>query len=139
MGARFHKASFRGANLQGAIFHQSLLSDVDLQGADVQGADFSGASGLTEEQLKGLLERGARIDDLSSMTSALGVSQLRAAVFLFGLALMSYLFTTFTAPKENIAHGEVNQLLSTKIQKKPVSNTKNLPNKTQAKTRLDIS
>ena len=114
MGARFHKASFRGANLQGAIFHQSLLSDVDLQGADVQGADFSGASGLTEEQLKGLLERGARIDDLSSMTSALGVSQLRAAVFLFGLALMSYLFTTYiTAPKENIAQVEAElQLLS---------------------------
>ena len=119
IGARCNKVSFRGANIRGAIFHQSFLSDVDLQGADVQGADFSGASGLTQEQLQSLVDRGARIDDLSSMTSALGISQLRAAVFLFGLALMSYLFTTYiTAPKENIAQVEAElQILSTQAPK----------------------
>ncbi|MEC7983935.1 MAG: pentapeptide repeat-containing protein, partial [Myxococcota bacterium] len=99
-GTNLQNASFRSANLIGASFHQAILKDVDLRGAEVEGADFSGSYGLTPDQLQSLISRGARIDDASSMQNPMGISQLRAAVFLFALGLGTYLFTSYITSQE---------------------------------------
>jgi uncharacterized protein YjbI with pentapeptide repeats len=68
--ARLVDCDLSGADLRGSVFRRAELRGCTLAGARVEGADFAGARGLSAEERRDLLARGARFRG-AALTTAL--------------------------------------------------------------------